>query len=289
MPSAADHSLPVQQPKVPNRMATAQPSPNVSIVIATYARPQRIKRCLAAVRRNVSIPREVVVVGSGDSATDAWLARQADVRFIHEARREGATKAYNKGFRAARGNYVMWLNDDSYPLSGAVEAAVEMIERPDLADVGMVAFYHNEDRRWNRLDEIEHDSEAFAIYNVRGMPYANFGLLRRSLLERLGYLDERYYFCAWDPDLALKVQREAGLKVVGCPRALIRHEEVMDGRKIADLAVAHEDNARLFAKWNLPEKFSYPDPAPAYRALRARLALGSKTAAAGVAPASQLP
>jgi hypothetical protein len=40
----------------------------------------------------------------------------------------------------------------------------------------------------------------------------NFGLLRRALLERLGYLDERYYFCAWDPDLSLKVQREAGLK-----------------------------------------------------------------------------
>ena len=36
-------------------------------------------------------------------------------------------------------------------------------------------------------------------------------------------------------------------------------------RKREDLAVARADNEKLFAKWKLPEKFSYPDPAPAYR------------------------
>ena len=83
--------------------------------------------------------------GAGDG-TEAWLEQQSDIRFICETEREGATRAYNKGFRAAAGRYVMWLNDDSYPLAGAVEAAVHMIERPDLADVGMIAFYHNLDR-----------------------------------------------------------------------------------------------------------------------------------------------
>ncbi|HSW46566.1 MAG TPA: glycosyltransferase, partial [Phycisphaerae bacterium] len=180
-------------------------------------------------------------------------------------------KAYNKGFRAAAGNYVMWLNDDSYPLGGAVEAAVRMIERPDCADVGMVAFYHNFDRPLNRLDSLTHDGKTYGVYNVRGYPYANFGLLRRSLLEQLGYLDERYYFCAWDPDLSLKVQRETGLKVIGCREALIYHEELIDERKSEDLGVWDADNAKLFAKWHLPEKNTYPDPVPTYqRMLRER-------------------
>lgn len=248
--------------------------PRVSIVVATYGRCPCLKRCVAAVRRHVRMSRELIVVGGGaGDGTEAWLDAQGDIRFIRETRREGATRAYNKGFRAARGTSVMWLNDDSFPLPGAVEAAVEMLERPDLSDVGMVAFYHNWDRERNRLDSVEHDGRLFSIYSVRGTAYANFGLLRRSLLKRLGYLDERYYFCAWDPDLSLKVQREAGLKVIGCRRALIDHEERIDARKEKDADAARSDNEKLFAKWKLPERGAYPDPAPAYRQMLAERGL----------------
>jgi len=240
--------------------------PTVSIVIATYNRRDRLQRCIARTRAHVTLSREIIVVGgaSNDGTAD-WLEAQPDIRFIRETRREGATRAYNKGFRAARGRYVMWLNDDSYPLPGAVEAAVHLIERPDLADVGMVAFYHNFDRTRNRLDSVQHDGRTYSIYNVRGYPYANFGLLRRLLLAELGYLDERYYFCAWDPDLSLKVQLVAGLRVVGCRQALIFHEELIDERKRDDMNVWDEDNAKLFAKWRLPEKGCYEDPAPTYQ------------------------
>jgi GT2 family glycosyltransferase len=255
--------------------------PCVSIVIATYNRLTRLQRCIAMLRQHLRIDHETIVVGGGaNDGTEAWLDAQPDIRFIREAQREGATKAFNKGFRAATGRYVIWLNDDSYPLPGAVEAAVAMIERPDLPDVGMIAFYHNYDRDRNRLDSIAHAGQTFSVYNVRGVPYANFGLLRRDLLEHLGYLDERYYFCAWDPDLSLKVQREAGLKVLGCRAALVYHEELIDERKSADMKIIERDNALLFAKWNLPPKSSYPDPAPAYQnLLRLRGLLGPENPA----------
>lgn len=244
----------------------------VSIVIATYGRCDRLQQCIAALRKNVRISYETIVVGGGaGDGTEEWAEAQPDIRFIRETHREGATRAYNKGFRAGVGTYVMWLNDDSFPLPGAVEAAVTAIEKPGSADVGIVAFYHNWDRPRNRLDTVERDGVAYSVYNVRGYPYANFGLLRRDLLARLGYLDERYYFCAWDPDLSLKVQRDAGLKVLACRDALVYHEELIDDRKSADAAVIDADNAKLFAKWRLPEKDSYPDPAPAYqRFLRER-------------------
>lgn len=249
-------------------------APRVSIVIATYNRLTRLQRCIAMLRQHLRIDHETIVVGGGaGDGTEAWLDAQPDIRFIRETQREGATRAFNKGFRAATGRYVMWLNDDSYPLPGAVEAAVATIERPDLADVGMVAFYHNYDRQWNRLDSVVHAGQTFSVFNVRGVPYANFGLLGRELLERVGHLDERYYFCAWDPDLSLKVQREAGLKVLGCRAALVYHEELIDERKSADLSVIERDNAAFFAKWNLPAKSSYPDPAPAYQNLLAQRGL----------------
>jgi GT2 family glycosyltransferase len=242
----------------------------VSIVIPTFNRFDRLQRCIDRIEQNVSSPSEVIVVDGGSTdGTRDWLARRRDLRVILEPEREGAVRAFNKGFRAATGHYVMWLNDDAYPLPGAVGAAVAMIERPELADVGVVAFYHNWHSERNVLDRVKHNGETYELCHVRGYPYANFGLLRRELLKQVGFADERYYFFGFDPDLSLKVQFEAGLKVIGCRQALIHHEEHHDERKVADLTIGQEDNAKLFAKWGLPEPGRYPDPVPTYRQMLA--------------------
>ena len=39
------------------------------------------------------------------------------------------------------------------------------------------------------------------------------------------------------------------------------------------MKVIDADNAKLFAKWSLPEKFSYPDPAPGYQKRAKELAI----------------
>ena len=249
---------------------SAQPVPaTVSIVVPTCNRLALLQRCVTAIRATVTTPYELIVVdGASTDDTRAWLAREPAILSIFEPQRAGPTKAVNRGFRLASGQYVMWLNDDAELLPGAVAAALELLERPDLADVGMVGFYHTMRQERNRLDEVEHDGRTYGFFNVRGYPYANFGLLRRQLLEKLGYADERYFSFGWDPDLSLKVQLEAGLKVVGCRQALIRHDEHDDARRLFDVNHHfHQANDQLFHKWRLPEKFSYPDPRPAYQQL----------------------
>lgn len=242
--------------------------PIVSIVVPTFNRVERLRNCVDAIRRHVAGSCEIIVVdGGSDDGSRDWLGCQPDIRAILEPEREGAVRAFNKGFRAASAEYVMWLNDDAQLLPGSVAAAIEMIERPDLTDVGMVAFYHNWHHERNVLDRVEHDGETFELCHVRGYPYANFGLLRRELLERVGFADERFYFFGFDPDLSLKIQIDEGLKVIGCRRAFVRHEEHHDERKVGDLAVGDTDNQKLFAKWKLPEAGGYPDPAPAYRTM----------------------
>ncbi len=239
-------------------------SPTVSIVVPTYNRLTRLRRCVARVAENVSVDHELVVVdGASTDGTREYLATQDHIRTILETEREGAVRGFNKGFRAARGTYVMWLNDDAYPLPGSVLSAIDMIEQHD--DIGMVAFYHDWDRERNMLDSVTRDGSTFRLYNIRGYPYANFGLIRRELLEQIGFADERYYFFAFDPDLSLKVQIEKDLKVLGCRDALICHEEYHDDRKLQDLRIGEDDNQMLFAKWDLPQPDTYPDPGPAYR------------------------
>lgn len=249
--------------------------PQLSIVVPTYNRLPRLRRCIDKIRQNVRTPHEVVVVdgGSTDGARD-YLAGQEDLHVILEEQREGAVRAFNKGFRAATGHYVMWLNDDAYPLPGSVEAAIEFIEHPDNDDVGMVAFYHNDRATRNILDAVERDGERYHIRHVRGYPYANFGLIRRTQLAQVGFADERYYFFGFDPDLSLKVQLNAGLKVLGCREALVHHDEDHDERKLADLSTGDEDNEKLFAKWALPPRGGYPDPVPGYREMMERRTAG---------------
>ena len=242
-------------------------NPTVSIIIPTCNRKRLLARCLASVGEAVDMPREMIVVdGRSSDGTREWLASKDDILSVLEPAAQGVTKAVNRGFRLASGTYVMWLNDDAELLPHAVREAIALIERPDMQDVGMVGFYHTMKQERNRLDEVHLDGECYGFFNVRGYPYANFGLIRRELLERLGYADENYVSFGWDPDLSLKVQLEAGLKVVGCRRGLIRHEEHDDDRRAFD--VEHHltrSNERLFRKWKLPEKATYPDPRPAYQ------------------------
>jgi GT2 family glycosyltransferase len=242
------------------------PSSFVSIVIATYQRLSRLQRCIEHIRSGLRVPYEIVVVdgGSGDGTAE-WVRGQADIRLHVERDRGGCCRAYNLGFRLACGSHVMWLNDDAWPLPGAIDAALALLQRPDMRDVGLVAFYHNHRQPWNELHGIDRGGQRFGVLHVRGLPYANFGLLRRSLLEQIGFLDGRYVFCGWDPDLSLKVQREAELRVIGAPAALVYHEELIDERKQHDAdTLRQRDNERLFAKWALPEKGAFPDPRPAY-------------------------
>ena len=246
----------------------------MSIVVPTFNRFEQLKRCVHKIRQNVARPCELIVIDGGSTdGTRPWLAEQSDIRVILEPEREGAVRAFNKGFRAATGRYVMWLNDDAFPLPGAVDAAVTMIERPDLSDVGMVAFYHNWHSERNVLDRVEWGKESYELCHVRGYPYANFGLLTRRLLQEVGYADERFYFFGFDPDLSLKIQFDAGLKVLGCRGALVHHDEHHDERKLGDLPAGADDNRKLFAKWSLPEPGCYPDPIEPYRRMLAERGL----------------
>lgn len=249
-------------------LAAAAP-PLVSIVIATYRRRAHLQSCLEWIRRTTRVPHEIViVVGDATDGTAEWAISQPCTRVIVEPRREGCCAAYDRGFRAARGEFVLWLNDDSYPLDGAIDAAIDLLRGPQSGRIGMVAFYHTHRDHWNELDGFDQDGVRFGILHVRGTPYANFGMLRRELLAQVGYLDKGYRFCAWDPDLSLKVQRQAGKLVIGVPEALIWHEEHIDERKEYDAHhLRRNDNERLFQKWRLPPKNGFPDPRPGYRAL----------------------
>jgi GT2 family glycosyltransferase len=226
-------------------------------VIPTCGRGALLREAIASIAEQTRCEFEVIVVDGASRDETAEVLRDAHgalgsrLRVIREEKREGFTKAVNKGFRAAKGRYLTWLNDDARPVGDSLNRAVVQLEDSP-ADVGLLAMFH----RCTAIRSVayattRHGTE-FKLMHVRGTLYANFGMGRRSLFERLGFFDERFVFYGGDPDFSLKVW-DAGLRVVPAYGSLIDHEQTEDQRRADDVNVGKEDNERLFAKWDLPK------------------------------------
>ncbi len=228
------------------------PGPVVSIVVPTYGRAELLGRCLRSIGATVSLPHEVICVTvAGDEPTRELLAGEPGVASVVQPERSGFVRAANAGFRAARGRWVCQLNDDCELMPYAVENAVSFLSAPAHADVGQAAFFHDSPVRRNIEREITVEGVRYVVCHVRGLCFANFGLISREVGERLGWYDERFFMYGADPDLSLRVWHEAGLRVAPCAGALVRHLEVEDGRSAEERRRQGEDNALLFEKWGL--------------------------------------
>lgn len=225
--------------------------PEVSIVVPTYARPADLVCCLDSIEATVSRSHEVICVSvAGDEETEAVLDGR-DVRRVVQPDRGGAVQAMNLGFRAATGRYLMQINDDCELMPYSVANAIRFLEAPGNEQIGLAAFFHDSRVKRNVYAQIMVEDTWYYVCHVRGLCFANFGLAERTLYEKLGYFDERYFMYGADPDFSLKVWHEAKLAVAPCPGALIHHAELEDERGARERAAQRADNELLFAKWVL--------------------------------------
>jgi GT2 family glycosyltransferase len=226
-------------------------TPLVSLVVPTYRRPAALAECLDSIGATVDLPHEIVAVSvAGDGPTEELLRRRR-VEHVTQAARRGYVHAANLGLRAARGAYVIVVNDDCTLLPHSIENAVRFLEAPPHARVGVAALFHDTPVRRNVFAEIHVEDVRYVVCHVRGLCYANFGLARRDLYARLGWLDERFVTYGADPDFGLRVWHEARLEVAPCPGGLVHHAQLEDERGLRERSAQDEDNRRLFEKWRL--------------------------------------
>jgi GT2 family glycosyltransferase len=232
--------------------------PDLSIVVPSCDRAQLLEKCLTAIERGTACDYQIVVVdGASTDETPAVLeAARGRIRrrllVIREKRREGFVRAVNKGFLAATGKFMLWINDDAMPLAGSLDGALGQIGSAK-ADVGMIALFHRWSSPRNVAYEMRLEGRNYRLLHVRGTLYANFGMARRQTFASLGYFDERYYFNGADPDFGLKVWN-AGMRIEPAYGAAVDHAEHEDSRRQADADRGRADNSKLFEKWELPEK-----------------------------------
>lgn len=231
--------FPAAQPAVPRELATSD-APRASIVIPVYGQLAHTLTCLRAIAEHPpKTPFEVIVVDDGSpDDTAAVLPQIAGLRYHRRAGNDGFIAACNDGARLARGEYLVFLNNDTMPQPGWLDALLRTFDQhPDAGLVGAQLLYPD-----GRLQEaggvVFADGSAWNYGRGESPDDPRFGYLRdadylsgaacaipRALFAQVGMFDARYAPAYYeDTDLAFAV-RAAGRSVLYQPAARVVHDE----------------------------------------------------------------
>ena len=205
---------------------------DLSVIVASYERSDLLGACLEAVERAHAAHRElrieVIVVDNG--SRDASLARAKAsplcVRVVALARNRGFAAAVNLGLRLRCGRHVLLLNSDALVEADLLWQGVSLLDR--MHDVGVLgaALQHPDGRRQRSVhafpdwtsgilpERASSKADPFdpAILDVDAVRGAVF-FIRGATLEKVGELDEGYFFFLEETDYCWRVH-VAGQRVV---------------------------------------------------------------------------
>jgi GT2 family glycosyltransferase len=217
-----------------------------SIVIPVHGQAALTRRCLELVLADLPADSEVVVVDDASSdETPKVLSTFADrIRILTLDENVGFARACNEGAAAAAGDLLVFLNNDTEPRPGWLEALLGHAERhPQAAVVGAKLVYPTA--------TVQH---AGVVFGQDGYPHNLYAglrethpaversralqavtgacvLVRRSAFEQAGGFDAGYENSLEDVDLCLRIGAEGG-EVHYCHEAVVVHlESASRGRR----------------------------------------------------------
>jgi len=103
--------------------------PSVSVVIPTFNCAQYLPNAIDSVLSQSVSPTEVIVIDDGSKDdTESVMRSYRDVRYIRQEN-AGPAKARNTGVKAARGDFVAFLDADDFWLAKKLETQMAAFER----------------------------------------------------------------------------------------------------------------------------------------------------------------
>lgn len=230
---------PLDVPFKPFALPTSE-LPLVSVIIPVHGKVAYTLACLRSLARHApSAPFEVIVVDDASPDETAERLSHVDgVRLLRSARNLGFIGTCNKGAASARGDFLLFLNNDTQVMPNWLDGllccfgehadcgiAGSRLVYPDgrLQEAGGLVF--GDGACWNVGKFEQRDAPAWRYR--REVDYVSGAslMIRRDIFERIGGFDERYAPAYYeDTDLGFAV-REQGLKVYYEPSSTVIHCE----------------------------------------------------------------
>ncbi len=220
------------------RLPTAE-KPEVSILLVLFNQAELTLQCLRSLRFALDRPSEVIIVDNASyDRTSELLERLEGARIVRNADNRHFLRAVNQAAALATGEALLLLNNDARVRPGSIAAAWEVLRtEPDagavaarivlldgtLQEAGSIIWRDGACAGIGRGA----DPEAPEFQFRRDVDYGSgaFLMIRRSAFEQLGGLDEAFAPAYYEEtDFCMRL-REAGMRVVYEPRALIWHFE----------------------------------------------------------------
>lgn len=216
---------------------------DVSVVVVNWNRAELLERCLRSVwSTRPTITYEVIVVDNASSDRSVQMVKERfpQVRLIVNEQNRGFGPGHNQGLAAAAGRYLLALNNDAavepetivtlvglmdrYPKAG-ISSCPGHPQHPSSTELTARAFREFPSvsgALWLNLWELcrpllgrERRPEAPILGDAIEVAWVTGALLlvRREMIERLGYFDERFFLFFEDADLCRRA-RAAGWTIL---------------------------------------------------------------------------
>jgi GT2 family glycosyltransferase len=236
-----------------------------SIIMLTRNGLELTKRCVDSVIRHTQEPYEFIFVDNASTdGTPKYLDTVPRATVIRNLSNKGFAAGNNLGFARARGEYILMLNNDTIVTPDWLSGLRACLERdPSVGAVGPVSNHvapiqrvHN--HAYQNVDQLDAAANLWRIQHLNEGFYAHkligfCTLFHRSLLEKIGGLDERFYPGNYeDDDFSIRA-RISGKRLWVARDVFIHHEGQGTFRENrVDYQLSSLLNAEKFReKWNV--------------------------------------
>jgi O-antigen biosynthesis protein len=229
-----------QAPEIAPLAFAPCPNPRVSIIIPVHGKPLLTYTCLSGLHANTAAGTYEVVIldDASPEPAEAALSVVSGVRFVRNEVNLGFVGSCNRAAGVSHGEFLVFLNNDTVPTAGWLDALLAIFERhPQAGLVGAKLIYPDgrlqeaggivwrDGSAWNYGRNDDPDKPEYNY--VREADYCSGACLAipAQLFAQLGGFDQRFAPAYYeDVDLAFAV-RAAGRKVFYQPAAVVAHFE----------------------------------------------------------------
>ena len=233
--------------KQPIKNKTAETK--LSIIILNYNTKDLLKQCLSSFVQKDNYQVIVVDNASIDSSVEMVKKEFPRVEIIQSKQNLGFTKGNNLARDHATGKYVLFLNSDTKLQANTLPVMLDFMESDPTVGISTCltllpsgklyyACHRGFPTLWNSfcyfsgLAKIFSKSQLFAGYTATYLPVdkiheidacsGTFLLIRKELLDKIGWFDEDYFAYGEDIEMCYRV-KELRFKVMFNPSAIIYH------------------------------------------------------------------